>query len=208
VSFVSSGVNPEARTLGATVLRLQVAPRPPLRPPAPIKLSRNVLIELLGVFAAGATPWLEALLVVPVGVSAGLPFGAVMLAALSGNVLTIAVAIWFGEAIRDAWVRRKKRRALGRGDPPASEALPPINSDADASAPPGRARRVFERWGLPGLAILGPLGLGTQVSAALAVALGQSRRSTFLWISVSTGVWALVAGVLALGGLRLLGMGT
>jgi hypothetical protein len=190
-----------------------------------IDLSRNVFIELLGVFLAGATPWLEALLVVPAGIAAGLPFGWVLLAALAGNLLTVAVAVWFGEAIRDAWARRKARRGLD-----AAAAVSPRDPDADADpdasasvrdcapdalpstrapepASPSRARRVFDRWGLPGLAILGPLGLGTQVSAALAVALGQGRRTTFVWISIATGVWALVAGLLAQGGLQLLGRG-
>lgn len=153
-----------------------------------------MFFELLGLFIAGATPWLEALLVVPAGIAAGLPFGAVILSAVAGNLLTVAIAVWFGEAIRNAWEHRKAKRT------------PPV--DGLESEPlerrPSRSRRVFERWGLPGLAILGPIGLGTQVSAALAVALGQGRKTTFLWISLGTGAWALVAGVLALGGLRIL----
>ena len=141
-------------------------------------------------FFGGATPWLEAILVVPVAIVAGLHPVVAVVAGASGNLLTVAVAAWSGERIVRWWRRRRGREV-----------------DADVQSETGerggRARRVLERWGLPALAVLGPLGLGTQLSALVAVSFGIAPERAFRWIGAATVCWSVVAAALAVVGTEL-----
>lgn len=152
------------------------------------------LLELLGIFAGGALPWLEAIVVIPIGIAAGLPPVAVVIAGATGNLLTIAVAAFAGERVRDWW-RHRFRGGHHQSDQPAG----------------GRRSRwigrVFDRWGLPGLALFGPLGLGTQLSALVAVSFGNSARKSFTWIAIGTLLWCIAVAIMASMGLQFAGVG-
>lgn len=147
-------------------------------------------LGLFGVFLGGAIPWLEAVTVIPAGLLLGLPPVAVVIVAVIGNLLTVGIAAYFGADIR----RRihAKRAAQGR---------------IGASKRDGRALTVAKRWGLPGLAIVGPLGIGTQLAAIAAVGLGFPARRTFLWVGTATIGWSLLITVLAVQGLAAVGYG-
>lgn len=152
-----------------------------------------------GVFLGGAIPWLEAVIVVPLGILAGGPPVLVALAGVSGNLLTVAAAAWFGERVRNWLTRRKADQREARGEPrEGSEA---------GKKRQQRIERIMSRWGMPGLAVLGPLGLGTQVSVVVAVAAGVRASVSFLWIAAGTIVWSVVAAVLAAYGMSFLGIG-
>ncbi|MCC5948456.1 MAG: small multi-drug export protein, partial [Nitriliruptoraceae bacterium] len=126
------------------------------------------LLELFGVFLGGALPWLEAVIVIPIGILAGLPPLAVVVAGVTGNLATVWLAVVFGERLTRWWARRRGRDADG----------PSRRSQ--------RAERVVRRWGMPGLAVLGPIGLGTQLSGVVAIALGVARTTTLWWIGGAT----------------------
>lgn len=109
---------------------------------------------------------------------------AVVIAGVIGNLLTVGLAVLFGERIRAWW---HDRRALQGRQP----------SDSERSQ---RVERLLNRYGLPALAVVGPILTGTQLAAMLAVALGTERRSTFIWIAGGTIVWAVTAAVLTITG--------
>lgn len=158
---------------------------------------------LAGAFLGGALPWLEAIVVIPIGILAGASAPLVVLAAVIGNLFTVALAAVFGERLRDWWVARRRRR---RGGEDAE------GSEDDASTErrmrrKDRINRVMSRWGMPGLAVLGPIGLGTQFSAIAAVALGVSARSAFLWVGAGTVAWSIAAAALTLAGVSVAGIG-
>lgn len=148
------------------------------------------LLGLLAVFIGGALPWLEAVVVIPIAIVAGLDPLPVLVAAVIGNLATVWVAVVAGERIQ-AWWRRRRRRTRAQ-DPPARSA---------------RADRIVRRWGLPGLAVVGPIGLGTQLSAVVAIAVGIDRRTTLCWIGGATVAWSLVATALTLAGVSVAGVG-
>lgn len=157
------------------------------------------LALLGGVLLGGAIPWLEAIIVIPLGIVAGGPPVLVVLAGVTGNLLTLAVAAWFGERVRN-WVRRRlAQQREARGEPSAGS--PAVQKRRQ------RIERIMNRWGMPGLAVLGPLGLGTQVSAVVAVAAGVGARVSFTWIAAGTLAWSAVAAVLAAYGVSFLGIG-
>lgn len=88
--------------------------------------------------------------------------------------------------------------------------LPPADQLRTAGRTASRARRVqrvMQRWGLPGLALLGPIGLGTQLSAVLAISMGVSAWRTLAWIAAGTTAWCVVAAVLADAGMSFAGVG-
>ncbi len=144
-----------------------------------------------GVFLGGAAPWLEAVVVIPAGIVAGLHPVVTTVAAITGNLLTVGVAAWAGERIRAWWHARRARR----GKEPAPHGRG------------SRTERIARRWGMPVLALLGPLGLGTQLSAMVAVGMGVSSRASFAWIGAATVLWSLVAAVATMTGVSIAGIG-
>lgn len=146
---------------------------------------------LLGVFLGGALPWLEAVVVIPAGVLAGLPVVPVIAVGTLGNLLTVALAAFAGEGIKKRWSAWRSRR----------------KPRARTSRSQERIQRLMERGGLPLLALLGPIGIGTQASAIVAVAAGSSALRSFLWIASGTVAWCIVAGIAAVRGFALLGIG-
>jgi uncharacterized membrane protein len=94
--------------------------------------------------------------------------------------------------------------SAGTGVPERSDAADRPVAEASAEAPDeggteprsrgaARARRVFERYGLPGLAALGPLLTGVHIAAVVALAAGARRRPTLAWLAGGVVVWAIVA---------------
>lgn len=162
-------------------------------------------LGLVGVFIGGALPWLEAVVVVPAGILAGLPAVPVIVAGAVGNLITVGIAAYAGEWLIGKWSawRGRRKAAAGKGNNPAAAAARAQKSAKNRA----RIERLMNRGGLPLLALVGPLGLGTQVSAVVAVSTGVRATSSFIWIGVGTVVWCIIAGVVALSGFEFLGIG-
>ncbi|MBB0245276.1 hypothetical protein FNQ90_14480 [Streptomyces alkaliphilus] len=157
---------------------------------------------LIGVFLGGALPWLEAIIVIPAGIVAGLNPIAVTVAGLTGNLLTVALTAYYGERLRHWWLDRRARRAA-RAPVDTAGTAPPAPVSERAAARRERIRRILNRWGMPGLAVLGPLGIGTQLSAAVAVSMGVTARRATVWVGTATLAWGALAAGLAIAGMDL-----
>lgn len=136
----------------------------------------------VAVAVAAATPWLEILLVIPPAIGLGLdPLGVGALA-FAGNFLPVL-------GIAGAHGRWTARRSRGR-------------HRAERSGRAQRAQRVMARYGVPGLALLGPLVTGIHLATVLALATGARRRHVVGWMGASLLLWAAgltVASALGLG---------
>ena len=152
-------------------------------------------LGLVGVLLGGAIPWLEAVTVIPAGILLGLPPVAVVVTAIIGNLATVALVAFGGERVRSLLVRRRRRGVSTEG------------AEGTEGGRASRAERVMARFGLPGLAILGPLGVGTQLSAAIVVSLGVSGRRAFAWVGASTVGWSVVVALLVASGIDAAGFG-
>jgi hypothetical protein len=135
-------------------------------------------LGLLGVFIAGAIPWLEAIGVVPGGIIFGLDPVLVVIAAVAGNTITIFAFAYVGDQIR-SWLK-KRRAAKGK------EGESPRFAKAQAS---------FDKYGIYGMGLLGPILIGTQFAAAISVAAGVKPLKTSIVISVATLLWAAAIAV-------------
>jgi Ca2+/H+ antiporter, TMEM165/GDT1 family len=137
-------------------------------------------LGLLGVFLAGATPWLEAVVVIPAGLLFGLDPFWVVTAGLVGNAITIFLFAYLGSAIRE-WIRSRRK-------------------DKTSSKPDrfAKAQKLFDRYGIYGLAALSPVLVGTQFAAAIAVAAGVKPLRAALLITAATAAWAIAIASLML----------
>ena len=144
-------------------------------------------LGLFGVFLAGAIPWLEAIAVIPAGILVGLNPIATVFAAVAGNTITIFLFAYLGSNIRERLVAR--RVAKGKvGESPKFE----------------KALKFFDRYGIYGMAILGPVLIGTQFAAAASVAAGIRPFKVSVLISIGMTIWAIaIALVVVMSGVSL-----
>jgi uncharacterized membrane protein len=133
---------------------------------------------LVGVFIAGAIPWMEAIAVVPVGILLGLSPLATVVAAVTGNALTIALFAYSASNIRERIIARRVSKGKSADSPKLEKAL-----------------KSFDKYGIYGLAALGPILLGTQFAAVAAVSAGTKPARASILIIVSTVVWAAVIAI-------------
>lgn len=161
------------------------------------------LLLLGGVFLGGAAPWLEAVVVIPIGIVAGMHPVLAVIVGLTGNLITVALAAWFGQRLRRWWTARRRARGHVPGNPDG----PADDAGSRRARRWRRIERVMRRWGMPALAVLGPIGLGTQVTALVAVSLGVRARAAFLWVGAGTLVWSVIAAYAAVTGLNFAGVG-
>jgi hypothetical protein len=128
----------------------------------------DTLLQLLGVFALSVV---ELWAAVPAGVALGLPPILVWLATVAGALVCIFVVVLAGERLR-AWLVER----LGHGR--AREG--------------GRLRAIWERYGVIGWGLIGPLVLGAPLAAALGVGLGAPRDRLLIWLGAGVVLWTTV----------------
>ncbi len=145
-------------------------------------------LGLLGIFIAGAIPWMEAIAVVPAGILFGLDPVLTVIAAVAGNAITIFLFAYAGSSIR-TWLI-KRREAKGKsGDSPKYQ----------------KAIAAFDKYGIWGMAALGPILIGTQFAAAASVAAGVKPLKVSILITASMALWSIgIAWVMVALGVNIL----
>src|SRR5690625_2114291 len=131
------------------------------------------------IFLLAAIPFFEIAAIVPLAIIGGVPAIPVMVVAFLGNLLTIFLLIVFLDKIRD-W--RKKRK----------------KADDSASKRHKRARSLWDKYGLPGLAFIGPFFVGSHLSALLAIGFGAEKTKTLYLMTASLLSWTIVLCVASL----------
>jgi hypothetical protein len=131
-------------------------------------------LGLVGIFIAGAIPWFEAIAVIPSGIIFGLDPVLTVIAAVLGNGLTIFVFAYAGSQIRQWLIRRREQRGK-----------------TGESARFAKAQAAFDKYGIFGMAILGPILIGTQFSAAISVAAGVKPLKAGIIITAGMALWSV-----------------
>lgn len=107
---------------------------------------------------------------IPAGLALGLAPPLVIATTTLSYVCGVALVLLPGERLR-AWVlRRFNRQAV--------------------DAPPGVLGRVWARWGVIGLGLLGPMTVGAQLGAGLGLALRAKPRVLFVWMALGALAWS------------------
>ncbi|PAV31570.1 DNA-binding protein [Virgibacillus profundi] len=142
-----------------------------------------MLLEYALVFIGAAIPWMEIALVIPVGIVWGLSPFLVMLLAFVGNLITVVPLIIGFEKVKSWFAKRRRKK----------EKQPSKRTD--------RGKKIWNKYGLPGLALLGPILTGTHIAAFIGMSLGAKKQWVMLWMTVSIGLWTIIIGVATVMGL-------
>ncbi len=134
---------------------------------------------LFGIFLAGAIPWMEAIAVVPSGIVLGLNPYATVIAAVVGNAITIFLFAYAGSSIRAKISQRRIAKGKSSESPKFEKAV-----------------KAFDRYGIYGMAALGPIIIGTQFAAAASVAAGVKPLRVSLLVTASMILWSIAIAVI------------
>lgn len=128
-----------------------------------------------------AIPFVESYFGAVIGVLIGLPPALAIVAAVAGNVVSMIGFVYGADKLR----QRK------------------VDPDQQPTARQVRLRRAFDRWGVPGVSLLGQTMLPSQITAAAMVGFGATRKLVVMWQIVSIIVWGTLFGLFGVGILQL-----
>ncbi|AGB36220.1 small multi-drug export protein [Natronococcus occultus] len=146
------------------------------------------ILRYVLVFLLAMVPAVEPFVVIPAAIGLGLDPVATGAAAFAGSVTAVCLIVCFQE-----WLVRWWRRRFGGAE------------DADDGRT-GRARRAWERYGLAGFSVLGPILAGIHFAALLAATIDGRPRRVVAWLAVGLGAWTVVLVGGSVAGLSVLGL--
>jgi hypothetical protein len=143
----------------------------------------NIFIQLGAVFLISLVPFLEGYTAAALGIFIGFPAIPTIIAASLGNWLSIMAIIALYEKLRQRRNTKQKEK----------------HSSKKMEA----ARKLFSKYGVPGVALIGPLAFGHHIGAFISLVSGSSRRYVALWMTVGVLAWTILVGILATFGVDL-----
>ncbi|MFL0460445.1 hypothetical protein ACH0CA_08250 [Kytococcus sedentarius] len=136
-------------------------------------------LQWAGVALISAIPFVESYFGSTIGILAGMHPAVAIPAAIVGNIVSMVVIVSLAGKGRDLAVGEKE-------DSPRRAKL----------------RRTFDRWGVPGVSLLGQTLLPSQITSAMMVGFGADRRQVILWQCLSIALWGVAFGMLAAAGVQ------
>ncbi len=137
-------------------------------------------LQWFAIVLVSAIPFVESYFGSVIGVAIGLHPVVAIGAAVIGNIISMLAFVYGAQAAR----RRK------------------VGDDEQLSARRERLRRMFDRYGVPGVSLLGQTFLPSQITSGAMVGFGASRNAVILWQIVSIILWGTAFGLLAAGLIR------
>lgn len=131
-------------------------------------------VQWLGVVGISAIPFVESYFGSVIGVFAGLPVLLAIAMAVVGNAASMVLMVMGVGGVRERFAKQ--------------EVLTPRQR---------KLRARFDRWGVPGVSLLGQAILPSQITSAAMVGFGANRRAVVGWQLVSITMWGLIFGYLA-----------
>ncbi|MFC4437504.1 MULTISPECIES: small multi-drug export protein [Natrialbaceae] len=145
------------------------------------------ILQYVLVFLFAAIPVIEILVVVPIAIGLGLNPVATGVVAFAGNVGSVYALLLFSRRIVAWWTGRR-------------------GNDGEPSDRYARARRLWDRYGLPGVALGGPILTGVHVAALVALLAGSRSRTVAVWMTIGIAVWTVLLVLGSVAGFSLLGV--
>ncbi|MBP2436967.1 hypothetical protein [Microbacterium amylolyticum] len=142
-------------------------------------------LQWLGLILISAIPFVESYFGAFIGVIAGINPVVAIAAAVVGNVVSMAIFVLSAHGVRVAATKNSAPQELS----PRKQKL--------------KAR--FDRYGIAGVSLLGQLVLPSQITSAIIVGFGAPKNKVIFWQVISIVLWGVAFGLLALGGVQLLG---
>ncbi|MFE5307393.1 small multidrug efflux protein [Isoptericola sp. NPDC056605] len=161
------------------------------------------LVQPLIVAVAAMVPFIEGEGGATIGIIGGIHPAVAAVAAMLGNFLAVTAVVLASAGARDAVVNRRRAKArqsspvpVGSGPAPGGKgALGPAEDRRDARR--AKFQRAYERYGVPGVSLLGPLLLPTHFTASMLVASGVGKARVLVWQAVAIVGWTTVTAFVA-----------
>lgn len=135
--------------------------------------------QVLILIGAGAIPFIESYLGSFLGVLVGInPFIAVP-AAVLGNIISTFLVITIAARTRTAVVNRRGSTQ---------------DAPRELTSRQQKVGRYLERFGVPGVCLLGPIVLASQITAPALIAAGARPRAVYLWQAFAITAWGILFG--------------
>ena len=137
-----------------------------------------------GVILISAIPFVESYFGSVIGIMAGIHPAVAIPAAVLGNTASMLLLVFGAHTLR-------KR----------------VSKDEGASLSPKKAKqkRLIDKWGVPGVSLLGQMFLPSQITSMTMVSFGASRNAVASWQFVSIVLWGVLCGSLATAGIMVFG---
>lgn len=142
--------------------------------------------QWIAVTLVAMIPFVESYFGATIGVAIGLHPAVAIGAAVVGNTISMLLFVLGAHA-----TRQKARQRTGAADAPPTPKRQ-------------RLQRMFDRFGVPGVSILGQTVLPSQITSAAMVGFGASKNGVIVWQIVSIILWGTAFGLLANLGVSLL----
>lgn len=159
------------------------------------------VLRFLGVMLAALIPYVEAEGAAVLGIAAGVNPVLAVAAAIAGNAIALSIVVYAIAAVRSGVT---SRRAAAGGVAVADRGDAVGGDTVESNPKRARMRRVFDRYGVPGVSLLGPLLLPSHVTAAAMVGFGAPKHRVFVWGVAAVGAWAILIAAIAYFGVNAL----
>lgn len=140
-------------------------------------------LQWVGVILISAIPFVESYFGSAIGVIAGMPLYVAVPAAVIGNFLSMFILVQLAHGARQKI----------KGDQ-----VPELSPRKQ------RVKSMFDRFGVPGVSLLGQWILPSQITSSLMVSFGASKNAVILWQAISIILWGVGFGLLATFGVNVL----
>lgn len=137
-----------------------------------------------GVILISAIPFVESYFGSVIGIMAGIHPAVAIPAAVFGNTTSMLLLVFGAHKLRKH-----------------------VSKDNESSMGPKKAKlkRLFDKWGIPGVSLLGQTFLPSQITSMTMVSFGASRNAVAGWQFVSIVLWGVLCGSLAAAGIMVFG---
>lgn len=139
-------------------------------------------LQWAGIILVSAIPFVESYFGAVIGVAIGLHPVVAVLMAVIGNVISMLAFVYGAGAIRDKATK---------------------NKDKESTPKRQRLKRMFDKFGIPGVSLLGQTLLPSQITSMAMVGFGANRNAVAFWQIISIIGWGVLFGVLATLGVNL-----
>jgi uncharacterized membrane protein len=158
---------------------------------------------------AGAVPFVEGEGATTIGILGGLNPVVAVAAAAIGNFLCVVVLVLLSSGARSAIVNRRAVHANAEepvlawsGTRPGStpdETIRAMDENYATSdrkaARRAKFQRALDRYGVPGVSLLGPLLLPTQFTSTMLAGAGVGKARVLFWQGIAILAWSILFGV-------------
>lgn len=173
-------------------------------------------------FIMAATPWLEILIVIPIGIGLGLHPIIVAIVTFIGNALPVFLIVYLYDWFRDWRLKRKKSKNVNQQYTQKVEINEGLDnhishekvvegeslgksSDQSPSKKSKRrekAMRILKKYGVPGLAFIGPLVTGIHLAVIISLTVRPSKAKLLFWMNISLALWTIAITIASVYGIE------